>query len=83
VEEAGLMTSWAGLRPMTPDEDPILGRVAHLVNYVNDCGWGGHGVMHAPAAGRALAELIVMGAAHSLDITPFAAARFRSTENSP
>jgi sarcosine oxidase subunit beta len=76
MEDAGLMTSWAGLRPMTPDEDPILGLVSRPVNYVNDCGWGGIGVMNAPAAGRALAELIVTGAAYSLDISPFAADRF-------
>jgi sarcosine oxidase subunit beta len=83
VEEAGLKTSWAGLRPMPPDEDPILGRVAHLVNYVNDCGWGGIGVMNAPAAGRALAELIATGAALSVDIGPFVAERFVQTEDSP
>jgi sarcosine oxidase subunit beta len=81
MEDAGLMTSWAGLRSMTPDEDPILGLVAHPTNYVNDCGWGGIGVMNAPAAGQALAELIITGAARSVDITPFAAERFAQTED--
>lgn len=76
LEEAGLMTSWAGIRPMTPDEDPILGRVPHLENLLNDCGWGGVGVMNAPAAGMALAELIVDGSATTLDIGPFRAERF-------
>jgi sarcosine oxidase subunit beta len=81
LEEAGLMTSWAGLRPMTPDADPILGRPEHLANYVNDCGWGGIGVMNAPAAGRALAELIISGSSHYIDITPFAAERFALAED--
>ena len=76
LEEAGLMTSWAGLRPLTPDDDPILGPAPQLAGFVNDCGWGGHGVMHAPAAGMALAELITEGAARTLDISPFRLERF-------
>lgn len=76
LEQAGLMTSWAGLRPVTPDDNPILGPAAHLRGFVNDCGWGGHGVMNAPAAGLALAELITGGQAISIDIGPYGAGRF-------
>lgn len=76
LEQAGVRTAWAGLRPVTPDDNPILGPVPHLEGYFNDCGWGGHGVMHAPAAGRALAEWIVNGRATSIDITHFSAERF-------
>ena len=82
LEEAGLMTSWAGLRPLTPDDDPILGPAPQLAGFVNDCGWGGHGVMHAPAAGMALAELITEGAARTLDISPFRLERFDRTGTS-
>jgi sarcosine oxidase subunit beta len=78
LEEAGLLTSWAGIRPMPPDEDPILGRAPHLQNFVNDCGWGGVGVMNAPAAGMALAELIIDGSATTVDISPFRVERFNS-----
>ena len=74
---AGLMTSWAGLRPVTPDDDPILGRAPRLPNFVNDCGWGGHGIMNAPAAGMALAELIIQGVAHSVDISHMCFERFQ------
>lgn len=76
LEDAGLLTSWAGIRPVSPDEDPILGRAPHLQNFINDCGWGGVGVMNAPAAGMALAELILDGSATTLDISPFRAERF-------
>jgi sarcosine oxidase subunit beta len=79
LEEAGLMTSWAGIRSFSPDEDPILGRAPHLQNFINDCGWNGHGVMHAPAAGMALAELIVHGNTTTLDISHFGFERFRET----
>ena len=78
LEDAGLVTSWAGLRPATPDEDPILGQAPWLQGFYNDCGWGGHGVMHAPAAGMAMAELIIDGRSSTLDISPFSHDRFDS-----
>lgn len=80
LAEAGIKTAWAGLRPVTPDEDPILGPVPHLHGYWNDCGWGGQGIMQAPAAGLALAEWIVDGQPASLDLHCFGADRFTSGE---
>jgi sarcosine oxidase subunit beta len=80
--EAGVKTGWAGLRPITPDDDPILGPAPHLSGFFNDCGWGGHGIMHAPAAGMALAEWIVDGAPVSLDISRFGAERFNHPNGS-
>jgi len=74
--EAGVKTGWAGLRPITPDDDPILGPAPHLPGFFNDCGWGGNGIMQAPAAGMALAEWIVDGTPVSLDIRHFGAERF-------
>lgn len=76
LAEAGIKGGWAGLRPVTPDDEPILGPVPHLAGFYNDCGWGGHGIMHAPAAGRALAEWIVDGQPKSVDIRGFGAERF-------
>jgi sarcosine oxidase subunit beta len=76
LEEAGVKTAWAGLRPVTPDDDPILGPVPHLQGFYSDCGWGGHGIMNAPAAGMAMAEWIAEGEATSLDIRCFRAERF-------
>ena len=76
LEEAGLMTQWAGLRPVTPDEGPLLGLAPGWENAYLDCGWGGIGVMNAPGAGRALAELIVGGKPRSMDLSPFGVERF-------
>ena len=75
LADAGVKGGWAGLRSVTPDDLPILGPVPHLAGYYNDCGWGGHGVMHAPAAGEALAETIVRGRA-AVNLGPFKVERF-------
>jgi glycine/D-amino acid oxidase-like deaminating enzyme len=72
---ARVQSGWAGLRPVTPDDDPILGPAVHLEGFFNDCGWGGHGIMNAPAAGRALAEWIVHGRPQIVDITALGAER--------
>jgi sarcosine oxidase subunit beta len=76
LAEAGVKTAWAGLRPITPDDEPILGPVRHLRGYLNDCGWGGQGIMQAPAGGLLLAEWIVDGEPTSLEGECFRAERF-------
>jgi sarcosine oxidase subunit beta len=81
LAEAGMKDAWAGLRPITADDDPILGPVSTLGGFVNDCGWGGHGVMHSPAGGQAVAEWIVDGQVTSIDINRFRAERFQVTED--
>jgi sarcosine oxidase subunit beta len=80
LEQAGVKTGWAGLRPCTPDDDPILGPASHLRGFYNDCGWGGHGIMHSPAGGLILSEWIVDGRPSTLDASLFGAERFRDIE---
>jgi sarcosine oxidase subunit beta len=76
LAEAGVMKGWAGLRSLTPDDDPILGPAPHLAGFFNDCGWGGHGIMNAPAGGSILADLILHGETDLADVHPFRAERF-------
>jgi len=78
LAEAGVKTAWAGLRPVTPDDDPILGPAAHLDGFYNDCGWGGHGIMHAPAGGALLAEWITTGDVTTFEVKCYDAERFSS-----
>ena len=62
---------------MTPDDSPIFGEAPHLPGFFNDCGWDGHGVMHAPAGGLLMAELILDGMVTLADINPFCVKRFK------
>jgi sarcosine oxidase subunit beta len=75
LERANVKTGWAGFYEDTPDKHPILGRIASVPGLVCAAGFSGHGLMHAPAAGEAIAELIVDGRT-TLDISALAFERF-------
>src|SRR5438034_5661159 len=77
LERTSIKTGWAGLYEDTPDKHPILGKVDGIEGFVNAAGFSGHGIMHAPATGELIAELIVDGKT-SLDISALSASRFRS-----
>ncbi len=70
LENAGIVrrNCWAGLYENTPDHMPILGRHPELPNYVDASGFSGHGVMHSPATGMLIAEEVLDGRAHTIDI---------------
>ena len=76
LERANVKTGWAGFYEDTPDKHPIIGAVPGLAGFLCAAGFSGHGIMHAPATGEAIAELIVDGRT-SLDVTPLAYDRFR------
>ena len=67
---------WAGLYEMSPDKHAILGRAAPASNLYFVNGSSGHGVMHAPALGHLLAEIILDGRATTVDATPLSPDRF-------
>lgn len=68
--------SWAGLYEMSPDKHAILGAAPDCPNLFLINGSSGHGVMHAPALGHLLAEIILDGAATTLDATALRPSRF-------
>jgi sarcosine oxidase, subunit beta len=49
----------AGLYEMTPDHHPILGESPDVPGFFFANGFSGHGVMHAPATGKILSDLIL------------------------
>ena len=80
LEEARLAKKqcWAGLYEISPDHMPILGRHPEMPNYLHASGFSGHGVMHSPATGMLIAEEILDGRAHSIDIDELRITRFRN-----
>ena len=68
--------SWAGLYEMSPDKHAIVGIAPACPNLYLINGSSGHGVMHAPALGHLLAEVILDGAASTLDTRPLRPSRF-------
>ena len=76
LAEAGVTSRWAGLYEVTPDAHPILGRVPEVEGFLVICGFSGHGFQHGPACGLLMAEEILDGRAHTLDISSLDLARF-------
>ncbi len=59
--------AWAGLYEMTPDHHPILGPTPDVPGFFLANGFSGHGVMHAPATGKILSDLILHGKTDLID----------------
>jgi sarcosine oxidase subunit beta len=72
---------WAGLYEMSPDRHVLLGAAPGVANLYLANGSSGHGVMHSPAIGHLLAEIILDGAASTLDVHALRPSRF--TEGEP
>lgn len=76
LEEAAVEHSWVGLYEMTPDRHPIIGQAPGVAGFYLANGFSGHGFQHAPVVGKLLAELIVGGAATTVDISSLGLERF-------
>ena len=71
LEAAKCHRTWSGLYEVNElDGNPVIGRWNSRLNNLYTCaGFSGHGMMHAPAAGRGIAELLTTGAYQSIDLT--------------
>jgi glycine oxidase len=74
LQNARILEDWAGLRPGTPDNLPILGATP-ISGYYVATGHFRDGILLAPATARAMTQLI-SGATVEQDLTPFSADRF-------
>ncbi len=70
-EHLKLQRSWAGhYAQNTLDGNMIIGKYSPgHDNIITACGFSGHGIMHAPAVGRALSELALTGRYQTLDLS--------------
>ncbi|WP_313741501.1 cyanide-forming glycine dehydrogenase subunit HcnC [Pseudomonas sp.] len=75
LEQVNLKRTWAGLRPGSPDELPILGPVDDMPGYYNACGHFRTGMLTSAITGVML-DKALHDEALPLDITPFLARRF-------
>ena len=83
MEKLRLEGSWRGHYARSAlDYSPFLGPVGdELPNLILANGFSGHGIMHAPATGRGMSEIILHGEYRSIDLSCFSYQRFR--ENRP
>ena len=72
---AKILAAQACYRPVTQDGLPLIGRVAGLDNAFVATGHSVWGILNAPATGEAMADLILDGAARTVDLSPFDPAR--------
>jgi sarcosine oxidase subunit beta len=75
-ETAGLASSWTGVYDVTPDWNPVLGRLPDVPGLVVAYGFSGHGFKLSPAVGRVLAQE-ALGLATDVSLVPYALDRFR------
>jgi sarcosine oxidase subunit beta len=75
LEKAGMASHWAGLYEVTPDAHPIYGSTP-LEGFYVVAGFSGHGFMHGPISGKLISEIILDGAASSVDVSMLDLARF-------
>jgi sarcosine oxidase, subunit beta len=68
--------AWAGLYEMSPDHHAILGPAPGIDGFYLANGFSGHGVMHSPATGKIIADLILRGHTDVLDAGVLNLSRF-------
>ncbi len=78
LESLRVESAWAGHYEVNAlDHNGVIGPHHALENFIFACGFSGHGVMHSPATGRGVAELIVHGGYRALDLSPLGYDRVR------
>jgi len=76
-ETAGLASSWTGVYDVTPDWNPVLGKLPGIEGLVMGFGFSGHGFKLSPAVGMVLAQE-AMGLPTDVSLKPYSIERFAS-----
>jgi sarcosine oxidase subunit beta len=80
IENAEVMRGVTGVYDMTPDARPLLGQVPGVEGLYICAGFSGMGFKISPAIGLVISELILDGAATTVDISAFRPTRFAEGE---
>lgn len=75
---APIVVRQACFRPVTEDGLPLIGAVPGVDGAYVATGHSVWGMLNAPATGEAMAELVLDGDAHHVDLAPFAPGRLRA-----
>lgn len=75
LREATVKRMWAGLRPGTPDELPVLGPDGRVANLFHATGGFRTGIVGAPLTGEVVAASVA-GEVPPISLEPYLAARF-------
>jgi glycine/D-amino acid oxidase-like deaminating enzyme len=76
-ETAGLASSWTGVYDVTPDWNPVLGRLPGIEGLIMGFGFSGHGFKLSPAVGKVLAQE-ALGLKTDVSLNPYSIERFAS-----
>jgi sarcosine oxidase subunit beta len=79
MENGALHSAHGGYDGLTPDQHPMLGAAGPSGFYL-DCGHSGTGFKTSPAVGLCMSELILDGAAKTVDISALAPQRFANNQ---
>ena len=83
-EQLRMLRAWAGLYEYNLfDHSSLIGHHPELSNMVLACGFSGHGMMHSPATGAGVTDLILYGEYRAIDLTPFAFERIAANQPIP
>jgi len=63
------LRTYTGICEQTPDFHPIIGEASGLKGFFLANGFSGHGFMHAPAAGRIAADIVLNGETELIDVS--------------
>lgn len=75
MREAKIMRTWAGLRPLSPDNQPLLGRVEGCDGVILATGHSRLGILTSAVSGKMVADLVVRGET-DMPLEPFRPGRF-------
>ena len=75
LSSSGSVHAWSGLRPVTPDMLPLIGRDPEHHSLIYACGHSRNGVLLAPLTGDLIADLVT-GTPLSYDLSQFRPDRF-------